>query len=698
MHVVQVATRDAQADYALARTLVEATCARFPKRATQRRLTSCRRCSTTRGTTGYAGCASSSRRWLSAVRCCSPWTTSTAPMNRRPRCSVALSEDARELPLRLVLSAASDRAVHARDAVQWLQRASTRVELANLSREQVGELLTSMFGDAPNVRLLTDRIHAISGGHPQWVMQLAEHLVERGTVRYEAGAFIVPEQLDLSDIPRTLYGAVLGRLAAADHTARTLADAFMFEPGAWYGARELAASTALAAADAELALDELVQIGVLASDGQRFGLRHHALASALREQAGPALHALWHGRLARLFEQRGDAPRAAQQLWAVGDRASAVSLLARWGAALSGAMGTDPAVLDRVIATMPAGFLATLGAAVDACVELRLPRRSELLLRCACVHVGATTFDGAEAPHLVALLAQLRIDAGLDRWEQLAHVADPPARLTQALQETEARHRALPNDERGFPLHEAIRVLTIMIGHGTAVCTQSRDAQLADALPSLAPLVPLFPALAVIDELVATVRHVMVGHVQTSLAGYRRILERLDGEAGAALDPSLRRYIQLAIWFTLGLDAAERGQTEAFGWADKLERELVVELAAWRIRMCWHRVRGDADEAERCRRRSELLRIQQRPHRHLGGTLLWYDLLYCLSSENLMSVKRLAQELEPVAERFDGWKPCSPSRRPNRCGCAATCPERSCASSRRTRWRTRTPRSRRRWP
>jgi hypothetical protein len=654
MYVVQVATRDAQADYALAQALVEATLRAVPEAAEAALAGQLLPLPGNTRRDGLNGLL----QLLTSLAARRPLLLTVDDIDRADEPSaallVALSEDARELPLRLVLSVASDRTPHARDAVSWLQQASTRVELANLTREQVLELLTSVFGDAPNVRLLSDRIYAISGGHPQWVMQLAEHLVEHGIVRYEAGAFIAPEQLALADIPRTLYGALLGRLGGTSDTARMLADAFMLEPDAWFSAAELAASVALAAPAAEHALDELVQVGVLSRDGQRFGLRHHALANALREHASPALHAQWHARLGGLFALRGDAPRAAQQLWAAGDRAAAVGLLARWSASLTGELGSDPAVLDRVIATMPAGFLATLDSAVDACMELRLPKRSELDLRCACVHVGAVTFDGAEAPHLVALLAQLRMDAGLDRWEQLAHVADPHARLMQALQETEARHDALAENERGFARHEALRVLAFMIGHGTAICTQARDQRLADALPSLAPL---YPALAVIDELVATVRHVMAGRVEIAFAGYRRILDQVDGVAGAALDPSLRRYIQLAIWFTLGLDAAERGQPEALTWADKLERELVFEFAAWRVRMCWHRVRGDAGEAERCRRKAELLRIQHRPHQHLGGTLLWYDLMYCLASENLMSLKRLTPEVESLAQRFDGWKP-----------------------------------------
>jgi hypothetical protein len=674
MHVAQVRARDAQSDYALAHALVSATVQAMPEAGNhpQARLLlrllrgaaepvapgdgpgshreQLRR-DAQRAMCGLYEALSSSRPLLLAID----------DMDRADEPSaallVALFEATRGRALRLVVSAASDRVAHAADAIGWLEQAGARVVLANLTSEQVFELLMSVFGDGPNVRLLADRIYAISGGHPQWIMQLAEHLCEHGLVRYEAGAFIVPAQLALHDVPRTLHDALLARLARLGEGARTLVQAYMLEPDVWYSAPELVAISALADGEIGLALDELLQAGVLACEHQRFGLCHHAIAVALRRRASKATRQLWHGRLARMFEQRGDAPRAAQHSWAAGDREAAVTLLAGWAHALSRGLSTDASLLDREIAGMPAGFLGTLSDAVAACIELGRSRHDELILRCACVHVGATTFDGGEVPHLAAVLARLRVDAGLDAWDRLAHVTDPRARLNQALRETEARHLRLPERERTFPVAEAIRLLAVMVAHGTAVCTQGRDLQLAYALPSLAPLAPLSPSLVAIDRLVETVRHLMSGRVQTALAGYHEILALLEGPAGATIDATARRYIKLAIWYTLGMIAGERGQVEALVWADKLDSELMFEVGAWRVRMCFHRVRGDAEEAERCRRHAELLRIQHRPHQHLGRSQLDSDLLYCLSSEDLMSVKRLAQELEPVAQRFAGWRP-----------------------------------------
>lgn len=568
----------------------------------------------------------------------------------------ALCDELDGRSLSIALSAASDRSAHARAALAWLGRIATRVELSNLTRAQVLELLSSVFGDVPNIAVLADRVHALSDGHPQWVMQLCEHLVESGAVRYEAGAFSVPLRLAVDELPSTLHAAMHARLSSLGEQASELACAFMHASGSWFAPDEIAAVWELPLAQVKELLAELIDAGVLARDRGRAGLKLRAFASALSSDGEAAVTTRAHTRLARMFERREDAARAARHLWAAGEREAAVRALIAYSEAIDLGMRSDAAVLDRAIATVPADFIALLCDAIDACVALGMPRRSELMLRLLCARMGSLTSDGREIPHLRALGAELRIETGLADYEQLAAVADPGQRLTQAQAQAQARHDAAGERERGFPVSDAIRLLAATRGYAAGTFSLARDFSLQAAMPSLAPLLPLSTELAVVQLLSDAVDHVMARRNQRATGTYQRVIDELDKAAGKVSVAS-QRFNRFGSCYPLGMIAAERGQAAALEWADKLESVLLYEVLAWRIRMQYHRVRGDLEESERCRRKAELLRIANRPFEHYGTNALASDLGYYVAVEDLIGIKHTIEEIARVVPRFPGWKP-----------------------------------------
>ena len=58
-----------------------------------------------------------------------------------------------------------------------------------------------MFGDVPNVGLLSDRIQRVAFGNPRECMDLAQHLVDKRLIRYEGGNWALPSSLDPEDLP-----------------------------------------------------------------------------------------------------------------------------------------------------------------------------------------------------------------------------------------------------------------------------------------------------------------------------------------------------------------------------------------------------------------------------------------------------------------------------------------------------------------
>ncbi|HMI91231.1 MAG TPA: ATP-binding protein, partial [Polyangiales bacterium] len=571
-------------------------------------------------------------------------------------CLAALVQEPSAGPLLLAIAVASDRPARARVAIDWLCSLGTRCELAALSQPQVLELLSSVFGAVPNVAVLADRIHALSGGMPQWAMQLAEQLVDRGIVHYEAGTFVVPERLQLDELPNTLKDVSKARLASVSAEARELASAFMIDADAWFRSSELATVLGSSVGCVEAWLDELVTAGIVVREGTRTGLdRRVWLGTSLALDEPHAQD--WHARLAQLFAARGDRERQAQHAWAAGDRRAAVLTLVEHCEALYRGLPGDPSLLDRVIAGMPAGFIDLLCAAIETCDEFGLSKRAELMLRIACLRIATPINDPRALAQARSLLARLRVDAGLEAWERLAHVTDAKERLTRALAETQARYDQAPEAERCCPVSEAIRVLSAVRGHAVGICSQARDFELFALLPSLAPLVPLSPTLGMTQDLTETVRHLMAGRYQRAEAGYLKIIEDLDGPIGASIDPTGHRFNRFGSYYPLGTLAADRGQEAALRWADKLESELLFQVPAWRIRMMFHRARGDSEEAERCRRQAELLRIAQRPHEMYGAGVVASELFYCIAIEDLIGIRRIVDELEAMVARFPAWQP-----------------------------------------
>ena len=564
-------------------------------------------------------------------------------------CLAALSEQR----LSIVCSVASDRPAHAHAAVNWLVSADRRIELGALTRAEALELLSSVFGDVPNLVLLVDRVHSVAGGQPGWIMQLAEQLIESGAVRYEAGAFRIPQRFSIDELPETLTQALQLRVDQASAAARDLAHAFVLAPDAWFAADELARPLAWPIAKVESAIDELVDAGIVTRDRSGAGLRHRVWS----QPDTTACVAAWRARLASLFTARGDCARSIQQLWAAGERDLAAQSLVEYSERLNEDLRRDPALLDRVIAALPVNFMGVLCEVAEAAPDLGLSRREGAMLRLTCVRLGALTSDPRALLHVRPLLAELRVHAGLEAWDRLSSIADPKQRLDRALAETQARYDAAPAADRCFSIAEAIRLLSAVNGHAVGLSSQGRDFQLYVELLSLAPLVPLSPTLAITQTLTTTVADLMAGRYELATAGYQRILEQVDGDAGAPIDAAGRRFNRFGSYYPLGLLAAGRGQVAALTWADKLERELLFEVSAWRVRLAYYRARGEVDEAERCRRQAELLRIAQRPHELYGIGAIAGELFHCVVTEDVIGIKRVLDELEIIVTSFAGWLP-----------------------------------------
>src|SRR5262249_20233572 len=152
-----------------------------------------------------------------------------------------------------------------------LRSVSDRVELAQLTLEQTGALMRSVFGDVPHLPMLIARIHALSQGSPRTTMELAQHLVTRGVVHYEAAHCLWPEQRAESDLPASMAASPAASFAELSPAARegcevmslTDGDSLAFEQYAWLTSHRDPKR-------AFVAFDELVAARVLHTDSSSY--------------------------------------------------------------------------------------------------------------------------------------------------------------------------------------------------------------------------------------------------------------------------------------------------------------------------------------------------------------------------------------------------------------------------------------------
>jgi tetratricopeptide (TPR) repeat protein len=196
---------------------------------------------------------------------------------------------------KLLLLATLPTAASVSAPVQALRQLATRVALPPLSPEETTQLLRSVFDEVPNLARLSERLQRVAQGNPAYCMELAEHLVREGSVRYVDGGWLLPTEVNDAALPTSRDAALGERLTRLGSAARALARMLSVETGPLDEATCLTLSP-LAREATLTALEELVQAGVLlrALDSLRFShpVLRETLSSELDAKERQRAHAL----------------------------------------------------------------------------------------------------------------------------------------------------------------------------------------------------------------------------------------------------------------------------------------------------------------------------------------------------------------------------------------------------------------------
>ncbi|HKP58030.1 MAG TPA: serine/threonine-protein kinase [Polyangiales bacterium] len=568
-----------------------------------------------------------------------------------------LAHAAREARLMLLVTVPSSAPANAASqALAVIRDASEALHLRELGAEQTLQLVSSVFGEVPNVRLVADRIHATSHGNPRLVMQLAQYLVRERRVHYAAGQWTLPSKLDLAELsagltltlPADLRAEALelARAMVLDGAASRSFDECMSLSGHRDKKRLYGDLHALCAAEV-LTADVQGKYRVTRPGWQPV-LLHDLDAEHAREL---------HARIAALLSDRPeDEFRMVQHLVRSGQAARALDVMQADLDKNRDKRVNDPVFLFDYIQTLPNDWSLTFHELIASARELGRPRAQRMTLQAALL--GYSMLAARLEPEVLKeLAAQLAHDVGLDLYESLGDEVPAGERLQRALTGAQQRYEATPENDRGFPLFDALKTLARTTIQGIGTAGRALDYGLLDRLPKLAPLGALSPALQLVHDDVICTLHLLGGRFDEAEKGFQAVLARVEQPDGAGLTGIEHTHVHAAIVQGIAMLDAEMGRVAALSRIDVLDRNPLYAATALRIRAVYALYRGDRNQAEALREQLELYQIQNRPPQILEGAD-WVQLLFGHAGiGDLLRVKQVLPDVEALAQKLPGWKP-----------------------------------------
>ncbi len=558
----------------------------------------------------------------------------------------ALSRDAPQL--RLVLAVTTDSGAETgptAKAVDMLKRAGSCIELGGLSKEQSERLLGSVFGDVPNVSVVTDWVHRLSEGNPRICMELAQHLVDQGIARHEGGQWTLPASLEGQALPQSLRQEQDARVARLSEPARQLAQALSLvtdhaplklKDYVFLGETEHGGLFA--------ALDELVAAQVVISSGEQYRFAHKGLMEALHGGLDSEQRQHIHARLAAAYESGGyDKPLVGiYHLQQAGQGQQALELLAP----LLEADGSADEAFALQVECCKAGL--ELAEATERSPRERFFLRKRLLLM-------AARYDRSLMVHAKGAEEQLRKDSGLIFWDHVDEALAPAERIQQCLQLAQSEWEALPEAERGLNPIEAIQEIAAFCLIITSAAALTLDLDAICSLYSLVgPFRPLSPGIDLLAQIVGSVIGRLRG--ESVLDSWRQLVDSIRDPVPGVEEMNRKRALHVLSYY-VALDESRIAAKRALACADFLQKNPAFVAHAWHIRMLVHLYNGYADAAHTCRDHMEQAAIQNpESDSHLGNSVLFEAPAYELCGD-LMGLKQALVTVSERAEKYPGWVP-----------------------------------------
>ncbi|MDH5673104.1 MAG: serine/threonine protein kinase [Myxococcales bacterium] len=562
-----------------------------------------------------------------------------------------LAHDTARMPLLLLTTLDAARALD--DTTEPLAAASTELHLSRLTREQTHELFESVFGEVPNLGRLVLHFDEVAEGNPRDLMRLAQHLIDRDAIRRIDGAFVLPEDFNAAGLPGSMAQALTLSVAGLDADAGALAQTLALCPDQHFDVRECQALSEHGdLGRVYRSLDRLVSASIVARRAEFYGLESELWVQPLSGAAGPEMHT----RLAEVFARRDDAVRAARHALLAGREDAAVELLVEHATRHHDDISTSQQRYFDFLRALPSDWSQIYRMGIELAQAQGRSGRAVQALRFRLGGVHSQS-DGCSYGVQAELANEYAHDAGLDLYAGLDDSMPTGERLRTALEQATVRYQKTPEHERKLDPTRAIGRLARITISAIGEFSRNLDVDQWRQMPSLEPLLPLSPAIAVAHQLSLGFDARVSGRFEEACAIYRKTLAQLEDSGGAGLEPAFSDGVRAALPSIIGMMEAALGLPSCQQLAAQVEGAPLYHGSALAIRMLWQLFLGNVEAAERASAERELWRLEQ-PHRTSSDsvTLLW-ALLAHAGADDLTGVRHDQEAIARVAARVPTWEP-----------------------------------------
>jgi tetratricopeptide (TPR) repeat protein len=560
-----------------------------------------------------------------------------------------LSQSSRSLPLLLLFTSQLGAR---RSALVELRHSATSFVVDPLTAAETRTLVSSLFGDVPQVEALSEWVYRLAEGSPRASLELAQHLVDSKVAVYTGGAWALPVAMEALGLPQTIDQALEAKIAALGSLARELLQTLSLMTD--HEPLPVTHYSALAPAEENLpalfeALNELIVASVVVSAGDAYVVAHQELVQIARRSIPDAELPGHHRRLAEAYASGPvkDAMVVVHHLYQCGDRAAAFRSAVQAIIERSDRPSTRAGIMRSREGTKLNEGLFLWG------LENGAHRRDLVVVGRSLLQL-ASVVDAELIKHADRVLAPLREETGLVYWAELGDVRDPAERMQLCLGRAFAAYQAAGSDEALAPA-QAIAELATSCGMLIGVYSREFDARgAAEVSALLEPLRSLSPAVDVVADLVQVAEKALRGHtvVEDRLRISTRVSTPIPG-----LDDLSRQGIRFVTLFYLALDEASHGREHAAERVELLEAYPHLAPLAWQVRMLLHLFLGRSEEAEAARRKRDAAAVGRGDiDRHLDLSLI-YEASVSSMLGDLLALERTLGVIAERSVKSPGWEP-----------------------------------------
>jgi hypothetical protein len=544
---------------------------------------------------------------------------------------------------------------------QQLERYGARLKLRGLPRAEIEKLVSAVFGEAPHRARLLPWLMSVASGNPGRSLELLRGLVERGVIRYESGAWVLPAQLPEHALPKSIGDALSSRIAQLSPGAAQLLQLFALYPSAL--PRRVCFNLLPEPRTAELfeALDQLLARGLLAGspsgyllaqdtsrtiilegvDESQLRAMHRALGHALLESSPEVFERVERDDATKLStEQLGYALQAGWHLARGGEHRLGRKLLRNAGIALT-LRG------DGLIEAVPA-----LDAALGIYRQQGRSRFEQLALL-APLTLAGTYFDWRLSYEYGDETLEIALDlTGLNLARKLERFLPATLALGVALSWGYLRFQVSRRAQAVRTFREAM-LAVIALGTATlGTCLVVHDRERALRVSERLRPLSMFPrkhAAHMLHVFHQALVDCCFGRYEQMSDRSREVLQWLGCPNEIPMIPAeARTQLEVGVCNLLGQVEAIRTDGSVHEMLDVLEQAHIAgarEVAA-AVRLMYYAHRGERARFVRAQEEVDVLAAQAGStwrHDLIGVRMLWLTYALC---EDVMGLKRAAGELE----------------------------------------------------